>query len=136
MKLLATFGISVLLGACASAGDKKAQCNVDPAIFCAPFELLSTELSAQDKDRLLQATPTDIILMHHGFGTGIRNRFGLWHGNELTRFFKANGVDHPDSMSGPFITGFIGYLQGQDVVMTQEIAKLPPPPPPPPEPPR
>lgn len=132
MKIIAIVLVSLLAGACSTR--PVASCNVTPAMFCSPFAELAADLSPQDKQQLLQATPDDIVLMHHGFGTGIRNRFGLWQDNELTRFFKANGVDHPDSMLGPFITGFIGYLHGRKVVMTQEIVELPPPPPPPPEP--
>ncbi|PKM07430.1 MAG: hypothetical protein CVV14_08725 [Gammaproteobacteria bacterium HGW-Gammaproteobacteria-4] len=132
MKISTFLGTGLLFAACASASEQKAYCDVDPVIFCAPFEQLAAALTEQDKERLLRATPVDIVLMHHGFGMGIRNRFGLWRDNELTRFFKSNGVDHPDSMSGPFISGFIGYLEGQPVVMTQEIEKHQPPPPPPP----
>ncbi|WP_407353289.1 DUF6794 domain-containing protein [Luteimonas sp. R10] len=132
MKHLKTFVLCLLLAGCAAEPDST--CKVDPVIFCEPFEQISAELSPQDKNHLLEAAPRDIILMHHGFGTAIRNRFGLWHDNDLTRFFKSNGVDHPDSMSGPFITGLIGYLEGRNVLMTEEIKKIPPPPPPPPEP--
>ena len=130
MKISAIFGVSLLLGAC--AGGQKAHCNVDPVVFCAPFEELEKDLSAREKDWLLQATPPDIIKLHRGFGTHIRNRFGLWEDNEITHFFNANGVNDADNMSGPFMTGFIGYLRGQPVVMTQEIKKLSLPPPPPP----
>jgi len=124
--------LSFLLSGCVA--DSEPTCKVDPDIFCEPFQQISTELSSEDKERLLAATPRDIIGMHRGFGTAIRNSFGLWHDNDLTRFFKSNGVDDPDSMSGPFITGLIGYLEGREVVMTEEIEKIPPPPPPPPEP--
>ncbi|WP_082112964.1 DUF6794 domain-containing protein [Pseudoxanthomonas suwonensis] len=130
MRYLAASALFLLLAGCAVESDST--CKVDPAIFCEPFKQISAELSPEDKTHLLEATPYDITLMHRGFGTAIRNRFDLWHDNDLTRFFKSNGVDHPDSMSGPFITGFIGYLEGRQVLMTEEIGKIPPPPPPPP----
>jgi hypothetical protein len=132
MKNVAILVLFLML--CGCEATDKTSCSVDPDIFCKPFEQLSADLSPEDKTRLLEATPRDIIMMHHGFGTGIRNRFDLWGENDLTQFFNDNGVQHPDGMSAPFITGFIGYLQGRRVVMTEEIKKVPPPPPPPPPP--
>lgn len=40
------------------------------------------------------------IQFHHGFGTQIRNDYGLWAGDtDLYRYFIALGIKHPDDMS-------------------------------------
>ena len=47
---------------------------------------------------------SDLILLHHGYGTGIRNRW--LRGNrdpQLLRFFRDNGIDDIDHMSGVII---------------------------------
>ena len=54
-----------------------------------------------DEDReLVKNTPEKaLIQFHHGWGTGIRNSFGLWAGN--TELLKSCGSEdmHPDSAS-------------------------------------
>ena len=68
------------------------------------------------------------------FGAGVRGEFWLWKDNQVTRFFKLQGLDHPDYMSQPFTRGFIGYLKGQRVDMVkiarEETILLTPPAPP------
>jgi hypothetical protein len=109
-------------------------CRVDPGIFCAPFEQLEQEMPAEAKKELLTLPKDQYIQMHFGLGMTVRNRFGLWQDNEITQFFRRNGVDHPDDMSMPFIGGFVEHLQGHDVDMVKAIETygLPPPPVPPP----
>jgi len=39
----------------------------------------------------------DLIMCHHGWGTAIRNEYGLWRGN--TPLLKDTGSDDPDDAS-------------------------------------
>ena len=43
---------------------------------------------------------SELIRLHHGYGTGIRNKW-LWGDRdpELVRFFRERGINHPDDMS-------------------------------------
>ena len=109
-------------------------CKVDPEIFCAPFKELATEMPDSAKQELLALPKEEYWKLHFGLGMGVRNRFGLWQDNELTRFFRDNGIDHPDSMSGPFIDGYVLYLRGEPVAMKNLLEQhlVPPPPPEPP----
>ena len=56
-----------------------------------------------DKNEILQITAMDeseLILLHHGYGTGIRNRW--LHGDrdpELLKFFKSKQIEDHDEMS-------------------------------------
>lgn len=41
----------------------------------------------------------DLIFLHLGFGTGIRNRYGLWRGNEKLILSACGFRCHPDDAS-------------------------------------
>jgi hypothetical protein len=126
--------LALSVSSCASSAGRS--CNVDPAIFCKPFQELGSSMSPAVKQKLLALPKSEYAQMHMGLGLDVRNRFGLWEDNDLTRFFRKHGVDHPDYMSMPFISGFVDYLRGEPVNMLKEIKlwgpQAPPLPPPPP----
>lgn len=124
--------ILVFLGTLVGCQHRAAvKCDVDPEIFCAPFKEVAAEMPDSVKKKLLALPKEEYWKLHFGLGMAVRNRFGLWEDNELTRFFRANGIDHPDSMSGPFIDGYVLYLQGKPVAMKGLLEQhiVPPPPP-------
>ena len=43
---------------------------------------LIKDMSEKDRDRLKDMSEKKLITLHHGFGTYIRNSFGLWTGNK------------------------------------------------------
>lgn len=58
----------------------------------------------------VRETPRDkLILFHHGWGTGIRNAFGLWSGN--TALLESCGERHPDDASMVIIEAVWARLQ-------------------------
>lgn len=111
-------------------------CDVEPAIFCGPFKEMAAGMPDSAKKELLALPKNEHWQLHFGLGMAVRNEFGLWQDNALTRFFRANGIDHPDEMSGPFIDGYVLYLQGKPVYMKRVLEDPANRPPPPPEPPR
>ena len=38
-------------------------------------------------------------MLHHGYGTHVRNSLGLWRGNEALIVSCAGGLAHPDDVS-------------------------------------
>lgn len=60
---------------------------------------LLVELPKKDKKAFKETKENNLIMLHHGFGTDIRNVFGLWEGNE--ELLKSCGGEwiHPDSAS-------------------------------------
>jgi len=54
-------------------------------------------LDAESMATLLATERADLIQFHHGWGTGIRNEFGLWGGNDA--LMKSCGKPHPDDCS-------------------------------------
>jgi hypothetical protein len=87
----------VLLLGCSSTPDEK----IAKSSFLRPYvEELKTNTPLADLDRIRTMAESELTLLHHGYGTGVRNKW-LW-GNrdpELLRFFHDKGIDHPDDMS-------------------------------------
>jgi hypothetical protein len=128
--------VSCFLAGCSGfVGDS---CRVEPQIFCEPYAKWEAELSPHQRARLLAIDENHMPVFSWKFEASVRGDFGLWRDNEVTRFFAARGVSHPDYMSRPFIEGFVGYLKRKPVDMDHVSRKywappVPPPPPPPEE---
>ncbi len=56
----------------------------------------------------------ETILYHHGFGTWLRNNWGLWGGSRLQQYLIKKGIDHPDSMSAIILEYYYDWLNGQN----------------------
>jgi hypothetical protein len=87
---------ALLLGSDTAPGKDLAE---DP--FLRPYvEQLKKSTPADDLGRITAMNTTELILLHHGYGTYIRNR---WiHGDRdpaLVKFFLAHKINHPDEMS-------------------------------------
>ena len=121
--------LMIVMAIGAACGDapvaESTTCSAEPKLFCEPFVDLASKLSDEDKSFLANATGEDLIMLHHGFGTGVRNEYGLWKENALTQFFRAQGVEHPDDMSGHFICGLSKWLRKEPTDMVQIIAGEP-----------
>lgn len=66
-------------------------------------------MNIEDKERIRNTKKEDLITYHHGWGTGIRNAYGLWAGNKsLMKDTKAN---HPDDASMVIIKAVWAKLQ-------------------------
>ena len=95
----------------------------DHAILRPYVEKLKEEVPA-DQLRTIRAMGADeLILLHHGFGTWIRNKW-LWGDNnapELVAYFRSQGITHPDSMSGVIIKALWEDLNAK---VTPEEARI------------
>ena len=56
-------------------------------------------LSDEDKATLRKTRKSDLIQFHHGWGTGIRNHYGLWRGNDKLIESACGKGCHPDDAS-------------------------------------
>lgn len=64
-----------------------------------------------------------IIRYHHGFGTGLRNSWGLWSGSRLKKYFNSLGIYHADDMSGIIIKSFWRHLNNQPIRLKEQIKR-------------
>lgn len=64
--------------------------------------------------------------LHHGYGTGLRNDWGLWHGRTaLSKWFRARRLYHADDCSGTILKAVWRKLCGlpiDEVWVTGEAA--------------
>lgn len=67
------------------------------------------EMDDENKARVRQTPREKLILFHHGWGTGIRNAFGLWRGNAA--LLESCGERHPDDASMVIIRAVWARLQ-------------------------
>jgi hypothetical protein len=64
----------------------------------------------------------EAISLHHGFGTGLRNSWGLWAGSRLAKYFNAMGIFHPDDMSGIILESYVRYLKREPLRVEEQVA--------------
>lgn len=68
-------------------------------------------MSEEDRKRVRETHRQDLIRFHHGWGSGIRNAFGLWQGN--TALLESSGCVHPDDCSMVIIERVWEKLQAE-----------------------
>ncbi len=89
-----------------SLGPNEWPTTVDAAVA----DVLST-LSAEDKAEVRGTKKEDLIMFHHGWGTGIRNDYGLWRGNTKLIESACGKGCHPDDASMVIIEAVWSALQ-------------------------
>jgi hypothetical protein len=75
-------------------------------------DLIST-LSKEEKAEIRKLKKESLIELHFGFGTYIRNNYGLWRGNEALIKSACGKPCHPDDASGFIIERLWETLQKQ-----------------------
>jgi hypothetical protein len=59
--------------------------------------------------------------LHHGFGTGLRNGWGLWTGSILAQWFNDKGIYHADDISSIILTSLYRTVKGEDIKLDEQI---------------
>lgn len=72
-------------------------------------KLLASEMTEKDKIAFSLLRHRDMSSYHFGFGTYIRNRFGLWRGND--ELLKSTGCKHPDDASSVILMELNSHLR-------------------------
>ncbi len=63
-----------------------------------------------------------IALLHHGYGTSLRNNWGLWDKESiLHKYFRNIGIWHADDMSGIILTSVYRKIKGQEIDLEGQI---------------
>jgi hypothetical protein len=80
-------------------------------------------LANQENIEFMQKCTEDEFLghTHHGFGTGLRNGWGLWTGSVLAKWFNEKGIYHADDMSGIILTSCYRKGTGKDIDLEGQI---------------
>jgi hypothetical protein len=72
-------------------------------------DYLRSRLPDEDKERLRAMRREDLVKLHFGWGTGIRNSLGLWKGNSA--LLESCGTSDADSASWVIIHAVWRRLQ-------------------------
>jgi hypothetical protein len=74
------------------------------------------KLDLENRRTLKNMPKSDLGLLHHGYGMGIRNALGLWGKNPaLIQAGKEKGMPHPDLFSTFLIERLWEYLQSVEL---------------------
>lgn len=101
--------------------EERHPCKVEPLMLCEVFEELDAELSTSTRDTLRQLDAEEISNSQFDVGLFMRNYLGLWEENEITTYFRTNGVDEPDTMSYFLSLAYREYLHGRSTSVTKAI---------------
>lgn len=108
-------GVLILPPSIAIAGDAP-ELGPDtwPTTVQAAVEDIVGALSEDDKATLRKTEKEDLIRFHHGWGTGIRNDYGLWRGNRQLLESACGKPCHPDDASMVIIEAVWSALRRED----------------------
>jgi hypothetical protein len=80
-----------------------------PRTLSETVAILAAELSERDRIVMAGTLADDLVRYHHGLGTYIRNRFGLWGANPA--LLAACKVSHPDDASAVVLRALRDHLR-------------------------
>jgi hypothetical protein len=107
---IALFTLVLLILGCTSTDSViKSQ---PPSTLNEAVSRLQSTLPQKDLNTLKSGTEQDLHKYHHGFGTGLRNSWGLWSNSKLSNWFNDKGIHHPDDMSSIIIMSLYRELNG------------------------
>jgi DNA-directed RNA polymerase subunit RPC12/RpoP len=85
-----------------------------PATIEGAVENILSSMSEEDR-KIVESTPEEALdQFHHGWGTGIRNSFGLWSGRNR-ELLSACGCWDPDTASSVIIKAVWNRLRGNPI---------------------
>ena len=85
------------------------------------FTQLEKILSKETVVKMKNGPEKDMIHYHHGLGMWLRNKWGLWKGSRLSKWFNDKGIFQPDNMSGIILDSFWRHLNGKPLNPDEQI---------------
>jgi hypothetical protein len=87
------------------------------------LDYLDSVLHGKDRKMIASTDFKHMSRFHFGLGQSIRNTMCLWRGGPLSDWFKARGIDEPDTMSGYILDLYWARLVGCEVDAGEYIRK-------------
>ena len=84
------------------------------------IDFIISDLSIEEIDEINSGN-ISVASMHHGFGSWIRNNWGLWSGSELRTHFLDLGIWHADDMSGIILMAVISKVKNEKFDLNAQI---------------
>lgn len=103
----------LIIGVPATAQEDQEVLGADtwPTTVEATVDDIISALSEKNKETVRTTKREDLIKFHHGWGTGIRNHYGLWRGNNKLLESACGRACHPDDASMIIIEEIWNKLQ-------------------------
>ena len=102
-RAIALFLVILSLALCFSGGARAEDQDLPPEKWpltvAATVKDILTRMSPESKATVKGTKKKDLILFHHGWGTGIRNYYGLLRGNQKLIQSACGKPCHPDDAS-------------------------------------
>lgn len=126
---IALFTGLLLLSGCKDAQNTSSASNTEefqediyiPKDLNDSFVQLKKLLKPKDIEKMRRGTEDDMIEYHFGLGMWMRNNWGLWKGSRLAKWFNAQGINHPDDMSGIILDSFWRHLNDKPIKLEEQI---------------
>lgn len=64
---------------------------------------------------------TAVAKIHLNFGMWMRNEWGLWGDSKLAKWFKSQGIEHADDMSGIILDSYHRKLNNKPIDLENQI---------------
>jgi hypothetical protein len=86
------------------------------------IKFLKEKILKEELEEIKNMTEDEFIgTYHHGFGTSLRNSWGLWQDSILVRYFNKMGIQHPDDMSGIIMKSFHRTLNKKPTKLREQV---------------
>ena len=75
------------------------------------------------KVEIIKLTEKDYVYGNYrpGIGLWMRNNWQLWGGSRLSKFFRDNKIEHPESMSVVILESFYRSLKNEDIRFEEQV---------------
>jgi hypothetical protein len=92
--------------------------NLDDAI-----NSLDGIYSDSTKIEIIKLTEEEFIYGNYrpGIGLWMRNNWQLWGGSRLSKYFRDNKINHPESMSVVILKSYYRYLKNENIQFEEQI---------------
>jgi len=95
----------------------KIPCDLDGC-----FVIMKKNINKEDLEMIENMSEDELSKLHLGLGMFLRNKWKLWEGSKLSKYFNSLGIDHPDDMSGIVITSFWRHLNNKPIELDEQIS--------------
>ena len=97
--------------------------NLDECMDWVKSHMCSSEEGDEYFTEWLSRPEDNAMLIHHGYGTFIRNTLQLWHSGPAVAWFNSKGIYHADDMSGIIFTSLHRRENGIEINLDAQISK-------------
>jgi hypothetical protein len=82
---------------------------------------LKNFLSREDIEAVKAMDENDTYMLHFGLGMHLRNKWGLWSGSNLQKYFNSIGISHPDDMTAIVFKSFWRALNNRPLDVEGQV---------------